>query len=96
MYGSDPRLHDRGPPGKNSPHHAPFPLSLPDPLLTIGFEPQTSGQPLVNVHKRTTKVNISMAIAVAVFLLIGLGGIIWAVRREDQAERTAAPVGTGS
>jgi len=46
----------------------------------MGFEPQTSGQPLVNVHKRTTKVNISMVIAVAVFLLIGVAGIFWAVR----------------
>ena len=29
------------------------------------------GQPIVNVHKRTTKVNIWMVVAVVVFLVIG-------------------------
>jgi hypothetical protein len=61
----------------------------------MGFEPQTAGQPLVNVHQKTTKVNISMAIAVAVFLLIGLGGIFWAVRREKSAEAANPPVERG-
>lgn len=59
----------------------------------MGFEPQTSGQPLVNVHKRTTKVNISMAIAVAIFLLIGLGGIWWALREEKADEAATPPAG---
>jgi flagellar basal body-associated protein FliL len=52
----------------------------------MGFEPQTAGQPLVNTHRRTTKVNIIMAIAVVVFLLVGAAYIIW-------ADRHAEPVG---
>ncbi len=37
----------------------------------MGFEPQTANQPIVNVHKRTTKVNIWMVVAVAVFMIFG-------------------------
>ena len=44
----------------------------------MGFEPQTASQPLVNTHRRTTKVNIIMAIAVVVFLLIGF---FYAIRK---------------
>ena len=58
----------------------------------MGFEPQTAGQPLVNVHKRTTKVNIMMAVAVAVFFLIGAAGIFWATQRTKNDTPTAPPV----
>jgi hypothetical protein len=34
--------------------------------------------PLVQPEKRTTKVNFSIVAAVVVFVLIGIGGIIWA------------------
>jgi len=57
----------------------------------MGFEPQTSGQPLVNVHKRTTKVNITMAIGVLVFLLIGIAFVMWASKREAQGEPVKTP-----
>jgi hypothetical protein len=43
----------------------------------MGFDPQNAGQPLVNVHKRTTKVNIAAAIGIVIFFLIGLGYAVW-------------------
>jgi len=58
----------------------------------MGFEPQTAGQPLVNVHKRTTKVNIAMAIAVVVFFIVGIAGIVWATQRAKNDTPTAPPV----
>ncbi len=58
----------------------------------MGFEPQTAGQPLVNVHKRTTKVNITMAIAVAVFLLIGAAIMLWAAQRAKNDTPASPPV----
>jgi hypothetical protein len=32
---------------------------------------KNDGRPIVNVHKRTTKVNIWMVVAVAVFMIFG-------------------------
>ena len=58
----------------------------------MGFDPQTANLPLVNVHKRTTKVNIFMAIAVVVFLLIGMAGIFWATQRAKDDTPPAPPV----
>jgi hypothetical protein len=37
---------------------------------------QKDGIPLVNVHKRTTKVNLWMVVGIATFLIIGLLAII--------------------
>lgn len=58
----------------------------------MGFEPQTAGQPIVNVHKRTTKVNIIMAVSVAVFLLIGAAVVLWAARRAKNDTPASPPV----
>ncbi|MEO6994998.1 MAG: hypothetical protein ABI273_15435 [Lacunisphaera sp.] len=52
----------------------------------MGFEPQTAGQPIVNIHKRTTQVNFGMAIGVVVFLLIGICVVVWAVKRQAHRE----------
>ena len=57
----------------------------------MGFDPQTAGQPLVNVHKRTTKVNIFMAISVAVFFLLGASAIFWATQRAKSDSPPAPP-----
>jgi len=57
----------------------------------MGFEPQTAGQPLVNVRKRTTKVNFSMILGVLVFLVIGISVILWAARRESLGEPVVQP-----
>ena len=48
----------------------------------MGFEPQTAGQPIVDVHKRTTKVNLSMAVGVVIFLIIGICVVVWAAKRQ--------------
>ncbi len=58
----------------------------------MGFEPQTANQPLVNVHKRTTKVNITMAIAVAAFFLIGAAIMIWASHRARKDSPPSPPI----
>ena len=52
----------------------------------MGFEPQTADKPLVDVHKKTTKVNVSMAIAVVLFLVLGICVVVWAVKRESRRE----------
>ena len=36
----------------------------------MGFDPQTEDKPLVNVNKRTTKVNLGVVIGVLVFLVV--------------------------
>jgi accessory gene regulator protein AgrB len=53
-------------------------------LSVMGFEPQTAGQPLVNVRKRTTKVNLVIVISIVVFLVIG---ILYAVNIAGKTER---------
>jgi hypothetical protein len=52
----------------------------------MGFEPQTVNQPLVNVHKRTTKVNFAVAIGVAIFFAVGIALMVWAFQRDDQTD----------
>jgi putative flippase GtrA len=36
----------------------------------MGFDPQNKNQPLMDVHKRTTKVNVAVVIGVAIFLIV--------------------------
>ena len=60
----------------------------------MGFDPQTAGLPLVNVRKRTTKVNIFMAAAVLVFFVLGASVIFWVHQRsKDDLPLPPAPVG---
>jgi hypothetical protein len=42
----------------------------PEEIFAMGFD-QNDPRPVVNVHKRTTKVNIWMVIGVLVFLAVG-------------------------
>ena len=42
---------------------------------------QNDGRPIINVHKRTTKVNLWMVAAVGVFLLAG-GVMIWVFNQQ--------------
>jgi flagellar basal body-associated protein FliL len=66
---------ERGPrlPGTNGPDSGPFGRT------TMSIEKESSGLPEVNVHKRTTKVNLSIVIGVAVFFaaMFGLVGWFW-------------------
>jgi len=39
---------------------------------------KNDSNPLIQPQKRTTKVNFSIAAAVGVFILIGIGLMIWA------------------
>jgi hypothetical protein len=42
----------------------------------MSIEKHSSGLPNVNVQKRTTKVNISIVVAVAIFFLV-TSAIVW-------------------
>jgi hypothetical protein len=57
----------------------------------MGFEPQTANQPLVNVHKKTTKVNFAVAIGVAVFFAVGIALMVWAFQRDQSDVPEALP-----
>jgi hypothetical protein len=46
------------------------------PSCVMSIEKESSGLPEVNVHRRTTKVNLSIVIGVAVFL-IAMAGVVW-------------------
>jgi len=59
-------------------------LRSPQPSFTMGFDPQTADKPLVNVHKRTTKVNLAVVIAVLLFLVIGVLYAVRVIRKMDQ------------
>lgn len=39
------------------------------------------GTPNVNVHKRTTKVNIAVVVGVFLFLLVGVAAVAWFSQR---------------
>lgn len=58
----------------------------------MAFEPQTAGPPLVNPQKKTTRVNILMAVGVAVFLGLCIGFIAWKAKHPgpDAAEHPPA------
>ena len=58
----------------------------------MGFDPQTANLPLINVHKRTTKVNLFMAGAVVFFLLVGVAVIFWATHRAKNDTPPSPPV----
>ena len=57
----------------------------------MGFDENSAGQPLVNVHKKTTQVNLWMAAGVALFLLISAGLIMWLGNRHGPDERHNVP-----
>ena len=43
----------------------------------MGFDQNSAGQPLVNVHKKTTQVNLWMVVGVAVFFIISAMAMVW-------------------
>ena len=43
----------------------------------MSIDKRSSGLPEVNIHKRTTQVNLSIVIAVAIFLAVTLGVVWW-------------------
>jgi hypothetical protein len=43
----------------------------------MSLEKNSTGMPEVNVHKRTTKVNLSMIVGVALFFAVMAGVVLW-------------------
>jgi hypothetical protein len=62
----------------------------------MGFDPQTEDKPLVNVQRRTTKVNMAIIAGVAIFLIamiavaLSIGGSS-AETRQDFHEEAVQP-----
>ena len=42
----------------------------------MSIEKESTGLPEVNVHKRTTKVNLSIVIGLAIFF-VTMAGVVW-------------------
>ncbi|HEX2100179.1 MAG TPA: hypothetical protein VHF69_05935 [Candidatus Synoicihabitans sp.] len=51
----------------------------------MGFDDQTQGQPLVQTHKKTTKVNIAMVIGVLIFFVIAVAVGVHYMRNPAEA-----------
>lgn len=45
------------------------------PLHTMSIDKESTGLPEVNVHKRTTKVNLSIVVGVVLFL-VAMGAVV--------------------
>lgn len=52
-------------------------------LHAMSIDKDSSGIPEVDVHKRTTKVNLSIIIGVAIFLAVmsGMAVVLWLTNR---------------
>jgi hypothetical protein len=46
----------------------------------MSIEKEGSGLPEFNVHRRTTKVNLSVIVAVLLFFVIAIGVAMWVYR----------------
>jgi peptidoglycan/LPS O-acetylase OafA/YrhL len=57
----------------------------------MGFDPNSEGQPLVNVHKKTTQVNLWLAVGVAVFFVICAFVVVHHSRSHDGDAATPPP-----
>lgn len=62
----------------------------------MGFDPQTKNQPLMDVRKRTTKVNVAVVIGVAIFFIIATVMLLKYMRspaetRQDVHEEKVQP-----
>jgi hypothetical protein len=57
----------------------------------MGFDPNSAGQPLVNVHKKTTQVNLWMVVGVSVFFLISALTVVWLSKRHGPDEQHSTP-----
>lgn len=57
----------------------------------MGFDANSAGQPIVNVHKKTTQVNLWMVVGVAVFFIIGAAALFWLSNRHGPEEPPTPP-----
>lgn len=49
----------------------------PTPLQIMSIDKESSGIPEMNVHKRTTKVNLSIVAGVVLFLVMMGAVVVW-------------------
>jgi hypothetical protein len=57
----------------------------------MGFDSESAGQPIVNVHKRTTKVNFAVAIAVAIFFLLAIAYVLRVAHKDAEGDAIKPP-----
>jgi hypothetical protein len=57
----------------------------------MGFDPNSAGQPIINVHKKTTQVNLWMVVGVAVFFIISAIVLFSLSRRHGPDEHPNTP-----
>jgi hypothetical protein len=57
----------------------------------MGFDANSAGQPIVNVHKKTTQVNLWMVVGVAVFFIVGAAVLFWLSNRHGPDEQHTTP-----
>ncbi len=50
----------------------------------MGFDPQTGDKPLMEVHKKTTKVNLAVVIGVVLFFVIAAAVMFKFMRSPDE------------
>jgi hypothetical protein len=62
----------------------------------MGFDKNSRGQPLVNVHKKTTQVNLWMCVGIGLFALIALVLIFKWSRRHGPDEVHQVPSETAT
>lgn len=53
----------------------------------MGFDEQNKNEPIIQPHKKTTQVNIAIAIAVIVFIAI-TGVVLWVIASNPEETRT--------
>jgi hypothetical protein len=57
----------------------------------MGFDANSEGQPLVNVRKKTTQVNLWLAVGVAVFFLLSAIVVVHHSRSHEGDAATPPP-----
>ena len=57
----------------------------------MSIDKESNGLPQVNVHRRTTKVNLAIVVGVLVFFVLMIAVAFWASRREPAVTSDPAP-----
>lgn len=60
-------------------------------VSTMGFDGYSADQPILNVHKKTTQVNLWMAVGVTLFVLAAILLISWSRSRHGPDEVHTTP-----
>jgi len=56
----------------------------------MSIDKESNGLPQVDVHRRTTKVNVSMVAAILVFFLLAAAVAFWVSRQDPAPSRDPA------